>query len=227
MSSKILRSQESGQAEPIEWRPLGRPGGTLPATQAEPDAAAVAESAMRQECERLLARCRELEQQLPIREEAGRQAGLREAEAAQQARWQAALEVAARSCADLAGLRGRLRREAEQDVVRLSLAIARRILHRELSVDPEALTGLVKVALERIEVREVHRIRVRPEDAALTSRLLERIGSSQRIEVAADASLERGAVIFETQRGDLDASIETQLEEIERGFADILRRQGQ
>jgi len=31
-------------------------------------------------------------------------------------------------------------------------------------------------------------------------------------------------VIFETSRGDLDASIDTQLGEIERGLADVVRR---
>ena len=36
---------------------------------------------------------------------------------------------------------------------------------------------------------------------------------------------EPGAVIFETERGNLDASVETQLQEIERGLADRLRRQ--
>ncbi len=36
---------------------------------------------------------------------------------------------------------------------------------------------------------------------------------------------EPGAVVFETERGNLDASVESQLQEIERGLADRLRRQ--
>jgi flagellar biosynthesis/type III secretory pathway protein FliH len=42
--------------------------------------------------------------------------------------------------------------------------------------------------------------------------------------VLADPSRELGTVIFETQRGNLDASVESQLQEIERGLADRLRR---
>ena len=34
-----------------------------------------------------------------------------------------------------------------------------------------------------------------------------------------------GAVIFETPRGNLDAGVESQLQEIERGLADRLRKQ--
>ena len=40
----------------------------------------------------------------------------------------------------------------------------------------------------------------------------------------ADPSRDLGTVIFETQRGNLDASVDSQLQEIERGLADRLRR---
>jgi flagellar assembly protein FliH len=52
---------------------------------------------------------------------------------------------------------------------------------------------------------------------------LEKIGLPRRVEVIADPGIERGAVILETGRGMLDASVETQLVEIERGFADMVR----
>jgi flagellar biosynthesis/type III secretory pathway protein FliH len=39
-----------------------------------------------------------------------------------------------------------------------------------------------------------------------------------------DGSRDPGAAVFETERGNLDASVESQLGEIERGLADALRR---
>jgi len=45
------------------------------------------------------------------------------------------------------------------------------------------------------------------------------------VEVVPDASREPGTLIFETERGNLDASVESQLEEIERGLADRLQNQ--
>ena len=39
-----------------------------------------------------------------------------------------------------------------------------------------------------------------------------------------DGSRDPGVVVFETDRGNLDASVESQLGEIERGLADSLRR---
>jgi flagellar assembly protein FliH len=130
----------------------------------------------------------------------------------------------ARTMEELTGVRQRYRHEAEEDVVALALAIARRILHRELTIAPEALLGLVKAALEKIDGRELHSVRVRPEDAAMIQQHFEKMGLPRRVEVIADPGLERGAAILDSSRGALDASVETQLSEIERGFADLVRR---
>jgi len=130
----------------------------------------------------------------------------------------------ARSIEEITGLRSRFRHEAEEDVVALALAIARRILHRELTVAPDALLGLVKAALEKIETREVHRVRVSRDDAPHVQRFFEELGLPRRVEVIADPGMPRGALILDSSRGLLDASVETQLAEIERGFADLVRR---
>ena len=106
--------------------------------------------------------------------------------------------------------------------MRLALAIARRILRRELSVDPESLLGLLKAGLEKIESAETHRVRVHPEHASILRGLLE--GAARPIQVAADPGLPVGAVIFETSRGSVDVGMETQLKEIERGFVDLYPR---
>jgi flagellar assembly protein FliH len=129
----------------------------------------------------------------------------------------------ARSMEEITGSRLRYRREAEQDVVALALAVARRILHRELTMAPEALLGLVKAALDKLEAREVHRVRVAPADAPAIQQFFGQTGRPQRVEVLADANLPPGAVLIESPHGLLDASVGTQLAEIERGFADLVQ----
>lgn len=154
--------------------------------------------------------------------------GVREGQAAAQKASAAQLDAMnlrlARTIEELSGFKRRFRHEAEEDVVKLALAVARRILHRELTMDPDALLGLVKAAFEKIESREVQRVRVRPEDARIVEKHLEGMGLPRRIEVTPEPSLDRGAAILDTTRGALDMSIETQLAEIERGFADLVRR---
>jgi len=174
------------------------------------------------------ARLAQLEVEMRRREEEARRQGFAEGEAAQREKLAAPMHEAARRLADqareLAELRTRVRREAEQDVVKLAVAIARRILRRELNVDPAVLLGLVKAALERVEAREVLRLRVHTDDARMVEKALKGAEMPARFEVIGDPGLEPGAVILETLRGDLDASLETQLSEIDRGLMDLVRR---
>ena len=116
-------------------------------------------------------------------------------------------------------------KDAEKDLLKLSIAVARRVLHRELTLDPMSIEGLIKVALDKLESRELSRVRVHPDQEARGARvdraLLHRATSSN---VVADTSLHQGDVLLETTHGTVDASVDTQLREIERGFADRLQR---
>jgi flagellar assembly protein FliH len=155
-------------------------------------------------------------------------AGLREGEAAGRnraaAEFQPVVERMARSIEELCQMRARLRREAEADLVRLSLAIARRVLRRELAIDPDALRGLVLAALEKLQAQEICRVRLHPSHAGLISACLREAVSGSSVEVIPDPSRQPGDVVFETERGNLDVSVDSQLREIERGLADRLRK---
>jgi flagellar assembly protein FliH len=236
MSSRILATARAANAEPIRWRKVGEPDPPAEAAPAEakepptPPAQPIIDilqqrlEEVMQHARALEARCRELEQSIPAKEQAARRAGQQEGEQAAAQRIQPIVEKFTRTITEMAGARARYRKEAEQDVARLSLAVAHRILRRELAVDPDALLGLVKAAMERIDLRETHMVRVHPQDAELVAALMHRIGAPHKIEVVGDSALERGGAVFETARGNLDASVETQLEEIERGFADLFGR---
>ena len=131
------------------------------------------------------------------------------------------LERLSKSLAELAALRPRMRREAEQDLVKLSIAIARRVLHRELTLDPESIGGLIRVALDKLESRELSKVRVHPDHAAAIRAMLDRF-TSVKVELIPDPALNKGDVLFETAHGALDASVDAQLREIERGLTDRL-----
>jgi flagellar assembly protein FliH len=222
MSSRVLRPDDKPPIESLLWRRVHATGAA--AASANP---VVEDSrygdAIRKQIEQ------QIEQEIQQREREARALGHREGE--QAGRGQAAAEIRpvierlSRSIEEIAGFRARMRREAEADTIQLALAIARRVLRRQLAVDPEALHGLVLGALEKLEGQEVSRVRVHPAHAALVTGCLEQYSAGARVEVLTDASREPGTVVFETQRGNLDASIDSQLQEIERGLADCLRRQ--
>jgi flagellar assembly protein FliH len=132
----------------------------------------------------------------------------------------------AQTIEDLTHTKRRFIEDTEEQVVRLSVAIARRILHREIQVDPEALLGLLRAAVGKSELREVHKILLHPLDRQALTPFLQRMDLPPRVEIVADNTLERGAVVVESSTGLLDASVSTQLDEVERGFADLMGRRG-
>jgi len=148
--------------------------------------------------------------------------GLRRGREEAAAEMKKALDQVARTLEELAKVKSRLRQEAERELVKLALAVARRILYRELSTDPSSIEGIVHAALQKLQQREVSRVRVSPQAVAAVRAALDRVGSRSGMEVVADPGLAAGALLFETSVGELDASIETQLQEIQRGFADRL-----
>ena len=214
--SKILSPDHKAEVAPVVWRQVAakEPApATAPVKAPEPDPA-----------ERIAA----LEREWSARVAEARATGLREGEAAGRQRAnaevQAAIERMSRAVAEMAGLRAQLRKDAEADTVKLALAIARRVLRRELAADPDALKGVLLAALAKLQGQEISRVRVHPSHAALVSECLRSQAAGQTIEVLADHTRQPGDAIFETQRGNLDVSVETQLAEIERGLTDRLGR---
>lgn len=123
----------------------------------------------------------------------------------------------------LAKTRAELRKQAETDLVKLSIAIARRVLRREITVDPDALQGIVLAALDRIQARDICRVRLHPSHESAVRRHLEAAGV-HGIELVPDNTCQPGDLLFEMGRGMFDVSIESQLREIDRGFADVISR---
>jgi flagellar assembly protein FliH len=205
MSSEILAGGEKPSAAASFWRVV------------EPPADLRSQGPPRKDAER---EAQVLDQARREGFAAGVAAGRREAE--EQTR--PAMDGLARNLVELARLRDTIREEATHDLVRLAVSIAARVLHREVSLDPDALTGLVKTAFLKVQSREVQRVRMHPGLESLVKKSLEQSGSHQNLVLTADPTLKPGELFLETSQGILDASVDTQLREIERGLIDRLER---
>jgi flagellar assembly protein FliH len=93
-----------------------------------------------------------------------------------------------------------------------------------MSVDPAVLTGLVRVAFDKVNSRDVLRMRTSPVDAHELVKRVAQLGITEQISIVGDPTLARGALVLDTQQGQVDASVDAQLEEIERGLTDALDR---
>lgn len=135
-----------------------------------------------------------------------------------------AVERLAETLNSLARLRQDLRQQTIQDLVHLAVSIAARVLHREVAVDPDALSGLIQAAYLKIQAREISRVRMHPTLENVVRKVLQQAGAPNNLVLVSDPSLNPAEVFFETAQGTLDGSVETQLREIERGLTDRLER---
>jgi len=109
----------------------------------------------------------------------------------------------------------------EHEVVRLALAIAERILHREAQLDPMMLSGSVRVALGQLAESTRVSLRVSAAQKELWMEMVRLMpGLALRPEVCADERLKDCEAVLDADLGAADLSVKAQLSEIERSFFD-------
>ena len=143
---------------------------------------------------------------------------------AEQAGWRQECALQLRSALeDFRARRDDYLAQVEREVVRLALAIAERILHREAQMDPLLLTGAVRVALGQLADSTEVRLRIPAEDKEMWAEMLRLMPALPlRPQVIADGEMHHGEAMLETGLGRLDLGVRAQIEEIERGFFDLL-----
>jgi len=138
----------------------------------------------------------------------GHQDGLQQSTAAALAMGQALQELHA--------LRGQLAQELEQDSVELALALAAKILAGALDVRPERVVDVVRGALRRVADRRQIVVLVDPQDLEVVSGAVDELraqaGGIELCDVQADRRVGRGGAVVRTAEGEIDATVETQLQ---------------
>ncbi len=114
---------------------------------------------------------------------------------------------------------------AEGQVVKLALEVARKILHRDAIAEGLPLRATVKAALARVQDGSVTVLRVPESEAADWSAMFAN-GTAGKVEVLADAQMGEGDCVLETGVGKVELGQEAQLNEVERGFGELMQEQG-
>jgi len=110
----------------------------------------------------------------------------------------------------------------EHDAYAFALAVAGRIVKREVLLDDEVVIRQVREALRRIVGVETVRVRVHPDDEALIrshrTALLALSDATRDVVIEPDATIERGGCVLESASGNVDARIATQLRQVEHAL---------
>ncbi len=150
-------------------------------------------------------------------EAAGRAAGLEAARADIEARQRHLDDTARRLESALQALSrplAQLDDNVHSQLAMLATALARALLRRELRMEPAQIIGIVRdtVALLPASARGV-RVTLHPEDAALVRERLSVAGPEQAWSIVDDPVLSRGDCRVQTDYAQIDARIETRLNE--------------
>jgi flagellar assembly protein FliH len=119
---------------------------------------------------------------------------------------------------ELVTLRASMIRQTERQMVELSLAVARRIIHREVSLDRDLLIAMARVALDRLGESAQVTVRLHPEDYELTGAARVTKAMGRNVTVVADPNIERGGCLVESDLGSLDAGVDSQIQEFARAL---------
>jgi len=119
---------------------------------------------------------------------------------------------------DLSLLKAKVLKEAEEQVIQLSTTLARKIVKKELTIDPDTVKRSLQHALAFLKDKSFVRILVNPEDMKILEPYLPELTATRKIErfeLAEDHCIEPGGCILETGFGRINATIENQLAELE------------
>jgi len=144
----------------------------------------------------------------------GQQAG---AAAAQQETAALAKKLAA-TLDDLMRVRNEMIRHTEKQMVQLALAVARRVVHREVSIDAGLLVTMMRVALERVSDAARVTVRLNPIDHKSVLAVHDGAVVSDQVTLTADPRVVRGGCRVESEYGEIDAGVDAQIEEIARAL---------
>lgn len=123
---------------------------------------------------------------------------------------------------DLRDRKVSLQAEAEADLLCLAMEIARRVVRRELSVQPDCVVDIARDAIALANERGDLVAHVHPDDLLVLEEQLpalrEAFTDLGRVTILADPEMQRGGVRLSARDGEIDMRIEEQFKALERAL---------
>jgi len=153
-------------------------------------------------------------------EKAGFEQGYREGEKAGRQYGERLLETAVRrydaTITELAEAHAQILRSMEARTVELALEIARKVIQREVSTDPDLISALAMVALRRVHSHQTITLRVSRHDFSRVQDAVAGVNGS--VSIVEDPILERGDFLIDTGNTHLDGRLQSQVDTLGRAM---------
>jgi flagellar assembly protein FliH len=115
----------------------------------------------------------------------------------------------------------------EREVLELALSVAAKVIHTEVTINPDVILAVVKDAIQKAKDQEQVIIRVNPADFETITSEKQTLQAILRretgMEIRGDIGVEVGGCVIETDYGAIDARIDTQLEGIKNALLGVVK----
>lgn len=109
-------------------------------------------------------------------------------------------------------------RQWQHETVPLAIAIAERLVHRQIEIDPTILLNWLSDSVRLLQGNQTVQLRMHPDDIANLGsgleKILENIRSQMPIELVSDTEIERHGLVMRTAETLLDQQLKTQFERL-------------
>jgi len=114
----------------------------------------------------------------------------------------------------------------ERNIVDLALEIAKKVVDEQILLKPDTVANIARKALFIAAEREHIQIRVNPEDMDMIKAhkddLMASMDGIEKIDVVADRRIKRGGCILETDAGNVDGRLQSQLSHIDDALRGVV-----
>ncbi len=118
----------------------------------------------------------------------------------------------------------------EKEVVELALAIARKVICREIKMDKDVVVCVAREALAKVDDSANITIKMNPDDLQFINetkyQLSDLIENIENVSLTAENNVPSGGCVIETDFGEIDARIENQLQAVEESFQSAIEHSG-
>jgi len=119
---------------------------------------------------------------------------------------------------EIAGMRQNIIQRHHDQILELVVLITEKILHRAIHISPEIVLDTVSAASKYLMKTDEIRLRLHPSDYEyikdIEKLLSVNLTGKKNIDFVEDSSIDRGGVIIETEFGEIDATIRSQIDHI-------------
>jgi flagellar assembly protein FliH len=113
----------------------------------------------------------------------------------------------------------------QRDLLQCAIAVAKKIVRREVSLDADVIKNNLAKAIELSAEKSEIRVRLNPSDVGIIEEYVPKMKSTfsrlKSIHLVPDMNVSQGGCIVQSRGGEVDARIETQFEEIERQLLEV------